>query len=187
MYPTLTRFIMQAIHVELNCANLHRNILKKQRSYGFEYIPIKSNLNTTLNSNSRDRCLPSCKWTCCSIVCNRSFSSLFSAVRPFVSLCSIIQACMVRNARHQIVQNREERYTNTHKYWTHSIINKVMGCDVLMYLQEGQLSRQRSCFCLQCLHFSLKLCNVSHLPFLWSSSRLPVCPDPVTWSKKRKY
>lgn len=33
------------------------------------------------------RFLPSCKCTCCSIVCKRSLSSLFSAFRPFVSLC----------------------------------------------------------------------------------------------------
>lgn len=33
------------------------------------------------------RTIPSCKWTCCSMVCNRSFNSLFSAVRPLVSLC----------------------------------------------------------------------------------------------------
>lgn len=32
-------------------------------------------------------CLPSCRWICCSVLCRRIFSSLFSTVSPAVSLC----------------------------------------------------------------------------------------------------
>jgi hypothetical protein len=37
--------------------------------------------------HSCSKCVPSLRCACCSIACNRSFSSLFSTVNPLVSLC----------------------------------------------------------------------------------------------------
>lgn len=69
----------------------------------------------------------------------------------------------------------------------HTLVIKTRTDYVLLhYLQQSQLSREWCCFCLQCLYFPLQLSNVSHLPFLWPCSWLPVCPDPIYIAQERK-
>lgn len=175
-----------------SCANLNRNITKRSLRIGGLVLKwVHKICAYHLASEPVAPLFASAASVHCSQHSDHSYLSAHNnPTHKRNVIDTTIYAHILDNARYQNCADQKQTYARTNyiqqtcksRKLTHSL-GSMCWADAI-YLQEGQLSGQGSCFCLQCLYFPFKLSNVSHLPFLWSSSWLPVCPDPIMWNKK---
>ena len=144
--------------------------------------------------------LPSRNWACCSMACNRSLSSVFSVVRPVVSLYTAVKQMLEWISLSNVTQVQTHKSGNgwkrcctvadiprCRKFATYLVTEELCtACNRFIdvrsgenpeYLIQSELRRKSGCFCLQGLNFPLQLQYISSFSLFWAGCRLPICKN----------